>query len=155
MTMATISIPRHIKGERVWNALMQARPGGLSTSELATVCDLSQSQVRAGLTEIREERAQAERTPLTWSRRTGHQLSEHPEVWREFELSVVHSILTRVIRLLKATVVPHSELVPDDTKIAKVIAQLNAAVASLEMITDMSTTEPKPTRRRRKAEVRS
>jgi DNA-binding IclR family transcriptional regulator len=46
-----------VKAERVRLALLEARPGSLTIQQLCTATGLSASQVRGGLTEIKEHAA--------------------------------------------------------------------------------------------------
>lgn len=127
-------VPRHVKGERVRMSLIESRPNGLSTKHLADVSGLSLSQVRSGLAEVREESALANSEPLTWSRNAGYQLSESPTVWCDYEHGVTTSLHNRLIRFMKGTVLPHAQRLPEDPRIKFVVAQLNAAAASLQMV---------------------
>ncbi|MEV6138203.1 hypothetical protein AB0L63_19490 [Nocardia sp. NPDC051990] len=127
-------VPRHIKGEKVRTALIAARPNGLSAKRLADVSGLSMSQVRDGLIEIREESALANGEPLTWSRDAGYRLSDTAEgVWT-YTTKTADTSHTRLVRLMKGTVLPYSQREPDDVRMKIAVAQFNAAVASLQMV---------------------
>ncbi|GEM32584.1 hypothetical protein NN3_35910 [Nocardia neocaledoniensis NBRC 108232] len=132
-------IPRHVKGERVRIALVDARPNGLSAKRLADVTGLSPSQVRDGLVEIREESALAHGEPLVWSRANGYQLSEDPDAVRTYTGAIANAIHKRLIRLLKGTVLPFARMLPGGPWVDNAIAQLNAAIASLQMAIDITS----------------
>lgn len=128
-------LARNVKAERVRLALLEARPGGLSTQQLCTATGLSSSQVRGGLTEIREHAAMEHLTPLSWSHHDGYCFSQEPADWIAYERSQVHAGLTRFVRLIKGTAYPHAELAPDDDWIRLVLDQLIGVRAMLEGIT--------------------
>lgn len=128
-------VARNVKGERVRLALLEARPSGLSTRQLAAATGMSTNQVRDGLTEIRERAAIEHLTPLTWTRPGGHCFSEEPADWIAYERTQVHTNLTRISRLIKGTAHPHAELEPHDDWIRLVLDQLNGVRAMLEAVT--------------------
>ncbi|WP_025088300.1 hypothetical protein [Mycobacteroides abscessus] len=128
-------IARNVKAERVRLALLEARPGGLTTQQLCTTTGLTASQVRTGLTEIKEHAAIEHLTPLTWSYRDGYCFSREPSDWIAYERAQVHSGLTRFVRLIKGTAYPHAQLEPDDDWIRLVCDQLIGVRAMLEGIT--------------------
>src|SRR5690242_15625204 len=103
-------IARNVKAERVRLALLEARPGGLTIQQLCTATGLTLSQVRGGLTEIRDHAAMEHLTPLTWSPRTGHCFSQEPADWIAYERAQVHTGLTRFVRLIRGTADPHAQL---------------------------------------------
>jgi hypothetical protein len=128
-------IARNVKAERVRLALLEARPGGLTIQQLCAATGLTTSQVRGGLTEIREHAAMEHLTPLTWSRNAGHSFSREPSDWIAYERAQIHTGLTRFVRLIKGTAYPHAQLEPDDDWIRLVLDQLIGVRAMLEAIT--------------------
>ena len=125
----------NVKAERVRLALLEARPGGLTIQQLCTATGLSVTQVRGGLTEIKEHAAMEHLTPLTWSRNAGYCFSWEPSDWIAYERAQVHSGLTRFVRLIKGTAYPHAQLEPEDDWIRLVFDQLIGVGAMLEGIT--------------------
>jgi hypothetical protein len=140
-------IPRHVTGERVRMALVEARPNGLSTQRLADVSGLTVNQVRTGLTEIREEAALANNQPLTWSRANGYKLPRESDELLTYTQSVAGTFHKRLIRLMKGTVLPSAQLLPDEPWVDIVTAQLNAATASLQMAISYQIIVPRPARK--------
>lgn len=65
-------IPRNVKAERARLALLEARPGGLTTRQLCAATGLTTSQVRDGIRDIKEHAALEHLTPLTWSYKSGY-----------------------------------------------------------------------------------
>lgn len=128
-------IAGNVKAERVRLALIEARPGGLTFGQLCTATGLTASQVRGGLTEIKEHAAMEHLTPLTWSHGTGYCFSREPSDWIAYERAQVHMGLTRFVRLIKGTAYPHAQLHPDDDWIRLVFDQLIGVRAMLEGIT--------------------
>jgi hypothetical protein len=128
-------IARNVKAERVRLALLEARPGGLTSQQLRAATGLTISQVRGGLTEIREHAAMEHLTPLTWSRNTGHCFSQEPADWIAYERAQIHTGLTRFARLVKGTAYRHAQIEPDDDWIRLVLDQLIGVRAMLEAIT--------------------
>src|ERR1700756_462226 len=128
-------IAGNVKAERVRLALLEARPGGLTIQQLCTATGLSVTQVRGGLTEIKEHAAMEHLTPLTWSRNAGYCFSWEPSDWIAYERAQVHNGLTRFVRLIKGTAYPHAQLEPEDDWIRLVFDQLIGVRAMLEGIT--------------------
>lgn len=128
-------IAGNVKAERVRLALLEARPGGLTIQQLCTATGLSVTQVRGGLTEIKDHAAMEHLTPLTWSRNAGYCFSREPSDWIAYERAQVHSGLTRFVRLIKGTAYPHAQLEPEDDWIRLVFDQLIGVRAMLEGIT--------------------
>jgi hypothetical protein len=129
------AVARNVKGERVRLALLEARPDGLTIQQLCAATALTISQVRGGLTEIREHAAMEHLTPLTWSPTSGHYFSQEPADWITYERAQVHAGLTRFVRLIRGTADPHAQLEPADEWIRLVLDQLNGVRAMLEAIT--------------------
>jgi hypothetical protein len=127
----SLPIARTVKAERVRLALLEARPGGLTVQQLCAATGLTISQVRGGLTEIREHAAVEHLTPLTWSRNSGHCFSQEPSDWIAYERVQIHTGLTRFVRLIKGTAYPHAQLEPDDDWIRLVLDQLIGVRAML------------------------
>lgn len=131
-------IPRNVKVERVRLALLEARPGGLTTTQLCAATGLTVSQVREGIKGIKEYAALEHLTPLTWSHKTGHALAQDPRDCTGYERSQVHTELTRIARLITGTVYPHHQLAPDDDYARLILDQLVGVRASLEGITRLA-----------------
>ncbi|WP_410585494.1 hypothetical protein [Amycolatopsis sp. lyj-108] len=128
-------IPRHVSGELVRVALLQARPGALTTAQLVEVTDLTPSQVANGIRWIRETAAAANLTPLIWTARAGYEFSDNPIDWMNYEISVFRRVLTVLLRLLQGTLDPHQAKTPRDRYAKMAISHVNTMIESLEYMT--------------------
>jgi hypothetical protein len=90
----------------------------------ANVCG---DQVRKGILYIREVSAMAHLTPLTWTADDGYRFSSRPDDWIAYERSRMRHELTRISRLLSATVAPHAAARPEEEWVNLVLALLNKA----------------------------
>ncbi|MBF6455262.1 hypothetical protein [Nocardia cyriacigeorgica] len=125
-------LPRHITGERVLAALIEARPERLTTEQLAAVTGLTLSQARTGLTWIKDTGALERSQPLTWRRTGGHGMTDNIDDWIAQERSTVHTLYTRTKRLITGTAAPHADRRPDDDWIRLFLDQINGVRAMLE-----------------------
>ncbi|MGY1946209.1 hypothetical protein [Nocardia asiatica] len=127
-------LPKHITGERVLAALLEARPARLTTQQLAATTGLTLSQVRTGLTWIKDTGAFERMQPLTWRRAGGHGMTDDVDDWIAQERSIVHTLYTRTKRLITGTAAPHAERRPDDDWIRLFLDQVNGVRAMLEAV---------------------
>lgn len=111
----TRPLPRHVSGEQITLAIMEARPAGLSKPHLLEVTDLTVSQVNTGLLWVREIAASEQQTPFTYTRRDRYRFSDNPADWAEYERSQLLRALTLVLRTVKGTLDPHRQRVPNDS----------------------------------------
>ncbi|WP_406635450.1 hypothetical protein [Amycolatopsis sp. WGS_07] len=132
--MSRGALPKAVTGERVRLALVEARPGGLTTKELIAVTELSLYQVRNGIRWIREAAAAQHRTPLTWTRLGGWSFTDDLSAWIDFETHDVRISLSRLRLILTGTALPHQERLPDDQYAALVVQQLNSTIGLLDFL---------------------
>jgi hypothetical protein len=125
----------NVCGERVRLALMEARPAGLSTRQLVAATALNLYQVRKGLLYIREVAAMQHLTPLSWSHKEGYRFSADPADWIAYEKAQFHTELTRITRLITATIAPHAAARPEDVEVRMMLDQLNGIKGALGLLT--------------------
>jgi hypothetical protein len=125
----------NVCGERVRVALMEARPAGLTTRQLVAATTLNLYQVRKGLLHIREVAAMEHLTPLTWSYKEGYRFSTDVADWIAYEKAQFHTELTRITRLITATIAPHAAAHPDDDAVQMMLDQLNGIKGALGLLT--------------------
>ncbi|WP_242909789.1 hypothetical protein [Actinomadura terrae] len=113
---------------------MEARPAGLTTRQLVIATGLSEYYVRKGLQWIKDKAALEHLTPLTWSQKQGYRFPDDPADWIAYERRQFHHELTRITRLISATIGPHTGARPDDKAIKIVLAQLDGIRATLEIL---------------------
>lgn len=140
--MTSTRMTRAVAGELVREALMQARPAGLSKKQLAEATGLTLNQVSNGITWIREVAASERLTPLTYTRRDGYRFSDEPDDWVDFERATMLRQLTSIRRTLTGVADPHVQLMPDDTMANWMNAQFNSLVRTIEI----TLNPPSPTR---------
>lgn len=121
-------------GDQVRLALLEARPAGLTTQQLVRATGLSLGHVRKGILYIREVSAMAHLTPLIWTPGDGYRFSTSPDDWIAYERSRLRTELTRISRLLSATVAPHAASRPEDEWVHLVLGQLNVVQAALTLL---------------------
>ncbi|MGK5556223.1 hypothetical protein ACSNOI_31865 [Actinomadura kijaniata] len=127
-------IAESVCGERVRVALMEARPAGLTTKQLVTATGLSEYYVRKGLQWIKEKAALENLTPLTWTAKDGYRFPVDVADWIAYERRQFNTELTRITRLITATVGPHATARPDDKGIQLILAQLENIRTTLEIL---------------------
>ncbi|MFC9976721.1 hypothetical protein ACFVH6_38060 [Spirillospora sp. NPDC127200] len=127
-------VPKHVCGERVRVALMEARPAGLTTKQLMVATGLSEYYVRKGLEWIKDKAALEHLTPLTWTFKQGYRFPTDVADWHAYERRQFSTELTRFTRLITATVGPHAALRPDDKGVQLVLAQLENIRTTLEIL---------------------
>ncbi|MGW1278870.1 RacP protein [Streptomyces tsukubensis] len=114
---------------------MEARPAGLEFPQLGAACELTPSQVRSGLTMLRDTVTELGLPPLIYSRREGwYVFTIDPDELEVFEVGRIRELLTEARRLMTATVSPHAAAAPDDKRVRYIVTQLNAVEATLDLI---------------------
>ena len=78
-------------------------------------------------------------TPLIWTYADGYCLLSAAEDWIAYERSRLRTELTRISRLLSATVAPHAATRPEEEWIHLVLGQLNVAQTALTLLTKAGT----------------
>lgn len=131
--MTTTRMTRAAAGELVRQALLQVRPNGLSTEQLAEATNLTRSQVSNGLIWIRETAASEHLTPLTHTHADGYRFSQEPADWIEFERAQLRRMLTTLQRTLTAVADPHMALMPDDALATWMNAQFTSLSRTMEI----------------------
>ncbi|MDH6137991.1 hypothetical protein P3T37_007434 [Kitasatospora sp. MAA4] len=124
----------NVCADQVWIAPREARPAGLTTKQLIAATGLNASQVRRGLIYVREITAAEHMAPLIWIRRDGFKFTKEPAELVAFEKAQFLTELTRITRLISATVSPHAALFPDDEYAQLVLQQLGGVRASLHIL---------------------
>ncbi|MFI0425150.1 hypothetical protein [Spongiactinospora sp. 9N601] len=104
----------NVCGGQVRLALLEARPAGLTARQLVAATGLSIGHVRKGVTYVREVAAMAHLTPLIWTHRDGYRFSSDLDDWIAYERSRLRTELTRISRLLSATIAPHAAARPEE-----------------------------------------
>jgi hypothetical protein len=138
------ALPSHVCAEQVRVALLEARPAGLTTRQLAAATGLSQAQVRRGITYLRDFLATQHLQPLIWTRAEGYRLDPPVEDLIAYEMAQFDMHLARITRFLTATVDPHYGKTPRDEWIGLVHDQITGVRAGLKGLTML---EPPPEQR--------
>jgi hypothetical protein len=132
--MSSRGLAANVCGDQVRLALLEARPAGLTARQLVGATKLSLYQVRKGILYIREVSAMAHLTPLIWTPGDGYRFSSQPDDWIAYERSRMRTELTRISRLLSATVAPHAAARPEEEWVNLVLGQLNVVQAALSLL---------------------
>ncbi|WP_223168222.1 hypothetical protein [Nonomuraea sp. SYSU D8015] len=127
-------LPANVCGERVRVALMEARPAGLTLKQLAIATGMSVYYVRKGLLWIKDTAAMEQLTPLTWTAKEGFRFPPDPADWIAYERRQFHTELTRITRLITATIAPHASARPGDKAARIMLAQLEGVRATFESL---------------------
>ncbi|AIJ11045.1 MULTISPECIES: hypothetical protein [Streptomyces] len=114
--------------------LFEARPAGLAMHQLIRASGLSDSQVRSGLSALRDEAAAKGWPPLIWTRTDGYQLDAERAALESYERAVVREKLTQFRRFITGTVTPHAAAHPNDKWVKHIVAQLNSIESTLDLI---------------------
>ncbi|MFJ4634054.1 transposase [Streptomyces sp. NPDC088847] len=93
-------------GDLVRVALMEARPAGLQSRQLAAATRLTPSQVARGVRHLRDVGAAEHLTPIIWRPRDGYLFSDEPAEWIEYEKKQFQLVLGRLTRLITGTLDP-------------------------------------------------
>ncbi|MEU7901205.1 hypothetical protein AB0B45_51350 [Nonomuraea sp. NPDC049152] len=132
--MPARGLAANVCGDQVRRALLEARPAGLTTRQLVAATSLSIHHVHKGIVYIREVSAMAHLTPLIWTCRDGYRFSAEPLDWITYERSCLRTELTRISRLLSATVAPHAAARPEEEWVNLVLGQLNVVQSALALL---------------------
>ncbi|MGW7314721.1 hypothetical protein [Streptomyces sp. NPDC054865] len=122
-------------GDLVRVSLMEARPAGLTTRQLAAATRLKKSQVTRGIRHLRDVGAAEHLTPIVWRPRDGYMFSDDPADWIEYEKKQFRQVLTRLTRMITGTLDPHLARHPDDEWAQLAVAQLTGVRATLAQLT--------------------
>lgn len=114
--------------------LFEARPAGLVFDQLVRASELTPSQVRSGLTCLRDIIAERGWPPLIWTRSEGYQFCSDPVQLQAYELAVIREKLTEIRRLITGTIAPHAALDPKSKWVRHLTAQVNSVESTLELI---------------------
>ncbi|MFI7443198.1 hypothetical protein [Nonomuraea indica] len=101
-------------GDRVYSALIEARPAGLTFKQLIKATQMSAHHTRKGLNYVKDVLALERKTPLTWTRKDGFRLPDNPADWIAFEVDGLSAELNRITRITKQVFAPHAAARPDD-----------------------------------------
>ncbi len=81
---------------------------------------------------LRDVIAKKGRPPLRYSRADGYQYTSDPVELQEYEVRVVHLILTLIRRLITGMVIAHAVLYPEGRWVRHLVAQLKAVETILD-----------------------
>jgi hypothetical protein len=152
----TIPVAKHISGEQVRLALMTARPGGLTKTQLVDVTGLTPSQTANGLLWIKEVASAEHLTPMSWTARDGYRFSDDPVDWVGYEIGQLRRILTTLVRLITGTADPHRAALPQDPFARMLLKNTEGMISSLEFVINQPYTPPaQPARTARRSGSRS
>ncbi|GAA4990072.1 hypothetical protein GCM10023205_71690 [Yinghuangia aomiensis] len=132
--MARRALPPNVSGQRVRVALMEARPTGLHMHQLIRASELTRSQVRRGISYLRDTATELDLTPLIWDRRHGYRFSADPEDWAAYELRQFRKELSFIRRIVTGCVLPHQQQRPEDKAVKLMLGQLNGIESSFEYL---------------------
>lgn len=127
--------PRHVSGERVYQALA-AHPEGLPKPAIADLTGLSLNQVGVGITWIRDVLASEYGEPIIWARDRGYQLKPDFDLCRAYEHAQLRTKLVGLTRLMSGTIGPHAALDPDDEWVQTAAHIITATCDSLKLLTE-------------------
>ncbi|NRQ31837.1 hypothetical protein HII36_08285 [Nonomuraea sp. NN258] len=137
--MSSRGLAANVRGDQVRLAPLEARPAGLTARQLVGATELSLYQARKGILHIREVSAMAHLTLLIWTRDDGYRFSSQPDDWIAYERSWMRTELTRISRLLSATVAPHAAARPEEEWVNLVPGRLNVVQAALALLNKAGT----------------
>lgn len=117
-------------GEEVLRRLLEVAPAGLTRAGLLDRMGptYSPSQAASGTIWVKEVGASREGRPFTWSRKNGSGFPDEVQAWIEYELSQGRRAYTVLDRLLKSTVDPHLQRLPDDPVVRRLHERFSNAV---------------------------
>jgi hypothetical protein len=101
-------------GDRVYAALLEARPAGLTFKQLMKATNLSAHHTRKGLNYAKDVLALANATPMTWTYGEGFRLPQDPAEWIMAEVGDLSKRLNGIVRATKQMFAPHAAARPDD-----------------------------------------
>lgn len=93
--------------------------------------ELSAAQTRRGIGHLRVVGAAEHLTPLNWTRRDGYRFSDEPADWISYERACFLIELSRLTRLMTATIAPHAARIPDDDWVHMVLDQITGIRSAL------------------------
>jgi hypothetical protein len=108
------SLSAQVCGERVYAALIEARPAGLTFKQLMKATKLSAHHTRKGLNYVKDVLALAKKTPLIWTRSHGFQLAADSSAWIAFEINDLSARLNGITRVTQQVFAPHAAALPSD-----------------------------------------
>ncbi|MEQ4725339.1 DUF6192 family protein [Nonomuraea sp. B19D2] len=125
-------------GQHRWTVDTANREVGRSVDSPFTVSEWSAQRWRC-LQWVKDKAALEHLTPLTWTPKEGYRFSADPAEWISYERHRFHTELTRITRLITATVGPHAGARPNDKFARTILAQLEGVRATYEsLVTDQS-----------------
>ncbi len=103
-------------GEEVLRHFLEVAPAGLTRAQLLERLGptYSPSQASTGTVWVKEVGASREGRPFAWSRKKGSGFPDDADEWIAYELAQGRRAYTVLDRLLKSTVDPHQQRLPDD-----------------------------------------
>lgn len=90
-------VPAHVHAEAILSALQEARPAGLTITQLMSATERTRAQVHTGLAHLRKVAAARGLPPVTWDGKWGYRLlDDAPEVWIGYERAFFDTVHHRV-----------------------------------------------------------
>lgn len=113
--------PRAESGEEVLRHLLEVAPAGLTRAELLERMGsaYSASQAASGTAWVKEVGASREGRPYAWNRSNGGGFPDEVDAWVGYELSQGRRAYTVLDRLLKSTIDPHLQQLPEDPTVRR------------------------------------
>lgn len=125
--------PRAESGEEVLHHLLDVAPAGLSRAELLQRLGptYSPSQAASGIAWVKQVGASREGRPYAWSRKNGAGFPEEVQEWINHEISQGRRAYTTLDNVLKSTVDPHLQRLPQDPTVRRLHERLSNAAREL------------------------
>jgi hypothetical protein len=123
-----VSVPAHVHAEAILSALQEARPAGLTVTQLMAATE----RTRAG-----PHRARAPAPGRRRARSAACDLDDAPEVWIGYERAFFHAVHHRVANFIAGILLPHQTKTPDDPSIRTVMAQMGAIESTLQLLANL------------------
>ncbi|MFF8029337.1 RacP protein [Streptomyces sp. NPDC007896] len=131
-------VPAHVHAEAILGALREARPAGLTITQLMSATERTRAQVHTGLAHLRKVAVAKGLPPVTWDTRWGYRmLDDAPEVWTGYEWAFFETVHHRVANFIAGTLLPHQKKTPEDPCIRTVMAQLGAIEPTLQLLANL------------------
>lgn len=128
-------VPAHVHAEAILSALQEARPAGLSVTQLMAATERTRAQIHTGLAHLRQVAAARGLPPVTWDRKWGYRLlDDAPDVWIGYERAFFDTVHHRVANFIAGTLLPHQTKPPDDPYLRTVMAQMGAIESTLQLL---------------------
>ncbi|QCX82873.1 hypothetical protein C9F11_46625 (plasmid) [Streptomyces sp. YIM 121038] len=127
--------PAHVHAEAVLRALQEARPSGLTITQLMAATERTRAQAYTGIAHLRKIAAARGLPPVTWDKTWGYRMLEDaPEVWIGYERAFFDLLGHRVTNFIEGILLSHEKKEPDDPYIRTVITQMRAVESTFTLL---------------------